>query len=163
MYYFINTFYINSLIGYIYEFLLNLTKGKIINNLLLEPIKPIYGIGVIIVLLIKKYIFKTNLKRITKIIIFIVLTFIIITSFEYISGKLMHKFLNKTLWSYKHRYFHIGKYICLEVSILWTTLSTLYVFILEEKISKVIKKIPVWFTNILLIITITDILLSLII
>lgn len=163
MYYYINTFYINSLIGYIYEFLLNLTKGKIINNLLLEPIKPIYGIGVIIVLLLKKYIFKTDLKKVTKIILFIVLTFIIITLFEYISGKLMHKFLNKTLWSYKHRHFHIGKYICLEVSILWTTLSTLYVFILEEKISKVIKKIPVWFTNILLIITITDILLSLII
>ena len=143
MYYYINTFYIYSFIGYIYELILNFTtKGKIINNLLTEPIKPIYGVGAII--------------------IFTISVFILLTLFEYLTGIFSHKLLGKTLWNYKHKHFHIGKYICLEVSILWTILSLLYVFILKKKTDKIIKKIPEWFSNILIITTITDILLILI-
>ena len=164
MYYYINTFYIYSFIGYIYELVLNFTtKGKIINNLLTEPIKPIYGVGAIIIFLLDKYILKKiKIKKKYKIIIFTISVFILLTLFEYLTGIFSHKLLGKTLWNYKHKHFHIGKYICLEVSILWTILSLLYVFLLKKKTDKIIKKIPEWFSNILIITTITDILLILI-
>lgn len=162
MYYFINTFYIYSLIGYIYELLLGIiTKGKIINNLLFEPIKPIYGIGVLFILLLEKLILKnkkTNKKH--RLTLFIIITFISLTTFEYLTGIAIHHFLGKTLWNYKHKHLHIGKYICLEVSILWTILSIGYIYFFKEKTNRLIKKIPAWFSNTLLIITITDILIS---
>lgn len=165
MYYYINTFYIYSLFGYIYELLLGIiTKGKIINNLLFEPIKPIYGIGTLFVLFLEKKILKNkDIKKEYKILIFIVTVFVSLTLFEYLTGVTCHKFLGKNLWNYKHKHFHIGKYICLEVSILWTVLSVIYTYYLKERINKIIKKIPVWFSNTMIIITITDILVSLII
>lgn len=164
MYYYINTFYIYSLVGYIYELILGIiTKGRIINNLLYEPIKPIYGIGTLFVLFLEKKILRNkNIKKKYKLLLFIVVVFISLTLFEYLTGVACHKFLRKDLWNYKHKHFHLGKYICLEVSILWLILSLAYIYYFKEKTDKSIKKIPVWFSNTMIIITITDILVSLI-
>lgn len=164
MYYYINTFYVYSFVGYVYELVLGLiTRGKIINNLLYEPIKPIYGIGTLFVLLLEKKILKNkNIKKKHRLLLFIITVFISLTFFEYLTGVTCHKLLGKNLWNYKHKHFHLGKYICLEVSVLWVILSLVYIYYSKNKTDKLIKKIPAWLSNTMIIITITDILFSLI-
>jgi len=71
--------------------------------------------------------------------------------------------VHKVLWNYSDMKFNLGKYICLEVSFVWGIMSIVFLYVLKPFFDKVLKKIPVWFSNIMLIITITDILLSLII
>ena len=164
MYYYINSFYIYAFLGYIYEIIANLVlHHKIFPNLLVEPIKPIYGFGVLIVLIIEKTVFnKLNFKKRTKIIIYFLSTITVLTALEYLTGIILHKIFHKSFWNYNHYILHIGKYICLWVSLIWGIMSIIYLFVLKEKIDKIIKKIPHWFTNTMLIITTCDILLSLI-
>ncbi|MBR4618788.1 MAG: putative ABC transporter permease [Bacilli bacterium] len=164
MYYYINSFYIYGFIGYIYEVIVGfLLHHKFFPNLLTEPIKPIYGFGVIIILLIQKIIFnKLKLSKKAKIITYFFTTIIVLTTLEYLSGIVLKMIFHKSFWNYSNYFLHIGKYICVWVSILWGIMALLQYFLLKPKIDKIIKKIPKWFTNIVLIITIIDILISLI-
>ena len=165
MYYYINNFYIFGFIGYIFELLQGLIlRHKFINNILFEPIKPIYGIGIVLVIIIERTIFN-NLKISKKFKLFIIFitAFILLTLLEYLTGIILEKTIHKSLWDYRHFILNIGRYISIEVSILWGIISVLFVGLIQKKTDKVIKKIPVWFSNIMLIITITDILLTIII
>ena len=165
MYYYINNFYIFGFIGYIFELLQSLIfRHKFINNILFEPIKPIYGIGIVIIIIIEREIFN-NLKISKKLKLFLVFitSFILLTLLEYLTGIILEKMIHKSLWDYRNFILNIGRYISIEVSTLWGIISVLFVGIIQKKTDKFIKKIPVWFNNIMLIITITDILLTLII
>lgn len=165
MYYYINNFYIFGFIGYIFELLQSLIfRHKFINNILFEPIKPIYGIGIVIIIIIEREIFN-NLKISKKLKLFLVFitSFILLTLLEYLTGIILEKMIHKSLWDYRNFILNIGRYISIEVSTLWGIISVLFVGIIQKKTDKFIKKIPVWFSNIMLIITITDILLTLII
>lgn len=165
MYYYINNFYIFGFIGYIFELLQSLIfRHKFINNILFEPIKPIYGIGIVIIIIIEREIFN-NLKisKKSKLFLVFIVSFILLTLLEYLTGIILEKTIHKSLWNYRHFIFNIGRYISIEVSTLWGLISVLFVGIIQKKTDKFTKKIPVWFSNIMLIITITDILLTLII
>ena len=166
MYYYINNFYIFGFIGYIFELLQGLIlRHKFINNILFEPIKPIYGIGIVLVIIIERTIFN-NLKISKKFKLFVIFitAFILLTLLEYLTGIIiLEKTIHKSLWDYRHFILNIGRYISIEVSILWGIISVLFVGLIQKKTDKKKKKIPVWFSNIMLIITITDILLTIII
>ena len=165
MYYYINNFYIFGFIGYIFELLQGLIfRHKFINNILFEPIKPVYGVGIVFVIVIERTIFN-NLKISKKLKLFLVFitSFIILTLLEYLTGITLEKTIHKSLWDYRCFLLNIGKYISIEVSMIWGLVSVLFVGFIQKRTDKVTKKIPVWFSNIMLIITITDILLSIII
>lgn len=164
MYYYINNFYIFGFIGYIFELLQSLIfRHKFISNILFEPLKPIYGIGIVLVIIIERTIFN-NLKISKKLKLFLVFitAFILLTILEYLTGITLEKTIHKSLWDYRHFFLNIGRYISVEVSTLWGIIAVLFVGYIQKKTDKIIKKIPVWFSNIMLIITITDILLSII-
>lgn len=165
MYYYINSFYLYSFLGYIYENLLHLIiKGKFLKNVLYEPIKPIYGIGLIIIIIIERFIFnRIKVSKRLKIFLVFITTIVVLTALEGISGVILEKLVHKVLWNYSDMKFNLGKYICLEVSFVWGIMSIVFLYVLKPFFDKVLKKIPVLFSNIMLIITITDILLSLII
>ncbi len=165
MYYYINNFYIFGFIGYIFELLQSLIfRHKFINNILFEPIKPIYGIGIVIIIIIEREIFN-NLKisKKSKLFLVFIVSFILLTLLEYLTGIILEKTIHKSLWDYRRFILNIGRYISIEVSTLWGLISVLFVGLIQKKTDKVTKKIPLWFSNIMLIITITDILLTLII
>lgn len=165
MYYYINNFYIFGFIGYIFELLQNLIfRHKFINNILFEPLKPIYGIGIVLVIIIERTIynnFKINKKL--KLFLVFITSFTLLTILEYLTGIILEKTIHKSLWDYRHFLFNIGRYISIEVSIIWGLIAVIFVGFIQKRIDKLTKKIPVWFSNIMLIITITDILLSIII
>ena len=164
MYYYINNFYIFGFIGYIFELLQSLIfRHKFISNILFEPLKPIYGIGIVLVIIIERTIFN-NLKISKKLKLFLVFitAFILLTILEYLTGITLEKTIHKSLWDYRYLLLNIGRYISIEVSTFWGIISVLFVGYIQNKTDKIIKKIPVWFSNIMVIITVTDILLSII-
>lgn len=164
MYYYINNFYIFGFIGYIFELLQGLIfRHKFINNILFEPIKPVYGVGIVFVIVIERTIFN-NLKisKKSKLLLVFITSFVILTLLEYLTGITLEKTIHKSLWDYRHFLLNIGRYISVEVSSLWGIISVLFVRYIQNKTDKIIKKIPVWFSNIMVIITVTDILLSII-
>ena len=105
---------------------------------------------------------KNQSKRLKIFLVFIT-TIVVLTALEGISGVILEKLVHKVLWNYSDMKFNLGKYICLEVSFVWGIMSIVFLYVLKPFFDKVLKKIPVLFSNIMLIITITDILLSLII
>ena len=97
MYYYINSFYLYSFLGYIYENLLHLIiKGKFLKNVLCEPIKPIYGIGVIIIIIIERFIFnRIKVSKRLKIFLVFITTIVVLTALEGISGVILEKLVHK--------------------------------------------------------------------
>mgnify|MGYP002658158334 CR=1 FL=1 len=70
MYYFI-FFFIYSFIGFIYENIIEFVRGKKPGSgMLYGPFTPIYGIGVLLILVISKFIFNIlNLNKVLEVII----------------------------------------------------------------------------------------------
>ena len=58
--------------------------------------------------------------------------------------------------------YNIGHYISLEISNIWGLAGIVVIYILKPLIDKVIKKIPKWLTYILMVLFITDSILTLI-
>ena len=84
-----------------------------------------------------------------------IISSLILTTLEFICGNLLETLFHRYYWNYSNLYFSFGKYIALEVSIVWGLVSYLVIFI-NSKIEKYIKKIPKPITIILSIIFIID-------
>lgn len=162
MYYYINSFYLYGIIGYLFENILSLvTRGSFMDNILYEPVKPIYGFGVVIIIMLERLVFnRFKMRKLYKIIAVFLLSTLVLTGLEQLTGVLMEAIFHKAFWDYTDMYFNFGKYISLEVSLIWGVMSVIFVLFIQPFFDKIIKKIPVWFSNIMIIITITDICLS---
>ena len=75
-----------------------------------------------------------------------------------IGGILIEKIFGIVFWDYSDCKYNIGKYICLEMSLLWGIASIAFIYLLKPLIDKIIKHIP----NIVIYILIFLILLDLI-
>ena len=156
--YYINYFFIYSIFGYILETItLLIINSKKTSGILYGPWTFIYGIGVIIILLLEKLIFskkKWN-KWLKRILLFLTVA-ITLSIIELVGGILIEKIFNKTFWNYTNHKFNIGKYISLEMTLVWTILSIIFVYILKPLTDKIITKIPKLLTYILIILMIID-------
>lgn len=162
--YYINCFFIYSFIGFIFEKFIGLIiSNSFDSGILYGPITPIYGFGVIIILIISKYLFyHLHMNRwIETIITFLSLIFIL-TFLELLGGLLIENLFNISTWDYSNLMFNIGKYISLEISIIWGFLALLIIYLIHPKLDKFIIKIPRFVTIIMLIIFIIDLILTLV-
>ena len=162
--YYLNCFFIYSFIGFILENIVYFIIGHGSNSgFLYGPITPIYGICSILIIIISNFLFKKlHLKRwVETVFVFVVLT-IIITVLEFIGGNLLEHFLNMRLWDYRNMMFNIGRYIALEISIVWGLLAIILIYIVKPLMDKLIKKIPNYITIICLIIFVIDLTVTLI-
>ncbi len=162
--YYLNCFFIYSILGYIIE-----TVYSIINNINYESgflhffWTPIYGIGTLLILFISKYIFKElHLKKYIETIIVFLTLIIILSLMELLGGYLIEIIFNRTFWDYSHYKYNIGKYICLEISLIWGILSIIVIYIIHPLFRKIIKKIPKYITYILILLFIIDIIYTII-
>lgn len=151
--YYINSFFIYSFFGYIYECIYN----KIKNNengsgILYGPYTPIYGIGSVIILLVSKYIFSLlKLPKILEILIMLISITIILTFLEWLGGTLIEKIFKVTFWNYRRFKYNIGKYIALEVSIIWVLGALLIIYVIQPFLDKFIYLIPNYITYLLIL------------
>ena len=143
--YYLNYFLIFSLLGHIIESFFY-SSGD--SGILLSYWTPIYGIGVIIILLINKYINKFKLNNIFRIFILFILSSIILSIIEALGGYLIKWIFNTELWNYSNHKFNIGRYTSLKMSIIWG-LSSIVIYFIRPITDKFINKIPKIVTYIL--------------
>lgn len=153
--YYINYFFIFSILGHFIESFFY-SSGD--SGILYGYWTPIYGIGTIIILLINKFIEKFNLNKILKIILLFVGSMIILSSIEVLGGYLIKWIFNKELWDYSNHKFNIGKYTSIEMSLIWGLSSILLIYFIKPIVDKIISKIPRFFSYILIILMIIDLL-----
>lgn len=156
--FYINCFFVYSIVGYLFESILSIIRSKNFSSgILYGPWTPIYGIGANIILILSNYIFKHLyfVKWREIVIVFFVVMFFL-TFIEWIGGVLIEKFFHIIFWSYEEFQYHIGKYIALEVSLLWGFLSLVLIYIIHPYISIFIIKVPGYITYILIILMLID-------
>lgn len=160
--YYINSFFIYSFLGNIFETILSFfTKQKFNSGILRGPLTPIYGIGVILIILISKSVFANlHLSRLKEtIIVFFILIFTL-TLLEWLGGILIEKLFGVIYWDYSRFPLHIGHYISVEISLLWGILSILFIYVIKPIIDPLVKSIPSFVTIGLLLILGIDIIVT---
>lgn len=158
--YYMNYFFIFSILGHILESFVY-QNGE--SGILLGWWTPIYGVGVVIILLLDKYIFeKLRVSKIIKCLLIFLIGSICLSIIEAIGGYLIEWIFHTIFWDYSYLKFHIGKYIALEMAIIWGLGSVLIVCFLKPIFDKIIRKIPKFFPYLLLIIFMFDLILTIV-
>ena len=151
--YLLNCFFIYSILGFLLEGTYTLiTSNHFSSGILYGPWTPVYGFGAILTIIISQKIFKKMHKsRFTETLVtFIVLT-IVLTLIEWLGGIIIENVFHETLWNYKNFQFNIGKYISLEMALIWGLISIFIIYFIKPIIDKIEKKIPKSLTYTLLI------------
>lgn len=157
MYYF-NYFFIFSIIGHMIESLIYYNGDS---GILFGWWTPVYGLGVVIILLISKLIRNIKTNKIIKLILLFVISAILLSILEAIGGYLIEWLFGYSFWDYRDYKFNIGKYTALEMGIVWG-LSSIVVIFIKPFFDKIISKIPKYFTYILIILFILDLFFTII-
>ena len=103
--YFLNSFFIYSILGYIFETIGGIiTKTNYKSGILHGPWTPIYGIGVVVILLLSNYFFKNlHMPRWKETIIVIIILAVFLTCLEAIGGILIEKTSGIVFWDYSDK------------------------------------------------------------
>lgn len=113
-----------------------LNTGRFVNRGFLNgPVCPVYGCGVLVVIVV-----LTPLKDNFLILFFG--SFILTTVIEFITGFLLEKLFHNQWWDYSNEHFNICGYVCLKFSILWGFACTLIMDVIHPTIYKLIKIVP---------------------
>ena len=157
--YYINLFFIFSILGFLIEKIFNITRDS---GILYGFWTPIYGVGVCVTIfifnLLEKRIHMTKFK---KIVISFSIGFFILTLLEYLGGFLIERLLRVSFWDYSNQPFNIGKYTSLKMALIWGISSIFIIFIVRPITKKWIAIIPNTITYILIILYVIDSIITL--
>lgn len=158
MFYYINIFFMFSMFGYIMECIFNfICKENPGSGILSLPWTPIYGFGSVLILLVYNFIQKSiHLLGYQKAILLGFSMMIILTIIELIGGIFIEKVFHKVFWDYRKFKFNIGKYISLEVSLIWAFSSVIISYIVIPFLKPYILTIPEYITITFIILFILD-------
>lgn len=161
-------FAIYSFLGWILETVFaSANERKFINRGFLTGFFcPIYGFGAILIVRVSAFIsiyiksyYKSTLTN-------VIISIILVTALEYITGFILEKFFNCKWWDYSDNYANINGYICLKYSFLWGIIAIMMLQIVHPIILKTNFNISfqekVYFVMIFLIYFISDIIKSVI-
>lgn len=162
--YYINIFFIYSILGFLFESILMMVSGNHFFNsgVLYGPWAFIYGIAVFILMSLDKFLRDRRLPKWLEIVLFYVGACLLMTLIEYIGGNLIEKIFHLVYWDYTNMAHNFGNYICLEISLFWGLFATLVNYLLTPLTKKLAKKIPWYLTVILVVLFIIDIIATII-
>ncbi len=153
----LNKFFLFSIFGFLFEtFLFSLIGMHNQSGFLFFWWTPFYGIGVLIIeglyyLMLKK-VHHTKKRN----FFLFILYFFTLSLLEFIGGFLLEALHGYRLWSYEMVALHIGKYISIPTSLVWTVFAFLYLYFVKPFTDRIIKKIPKGITVVLSILFILD-------
>ncbi len=156
MYYYTNIFFLFSIIGHFLETIIHPSYDS---GILVGYWTPVYGFGVVIILLIYEVIEEKIINRKwLRPILLVVISTIILSVMEMIGGYLIQMVFHRVFWNYNGHKFNIGLYTSLEMAGVWGIASLIIVYILRPILNLFINKIPKWITWVLVFLFILDIL-----
>ncbi|MGN0643156.1 MAG: hypothetical protein ACI4JJ_08405 [Huintestinicola sp.] len=109
------------------------------------PICPIYGFGVLMIVIFFRPIENTFFPL-------FLASGLLCTTFELLVGVGMEKLFNNVWWDYSHEKFNFKGYICLKVSILWGLGCVLVVRVVNPAVEKAVDMLPVKAGKIIIVI-----------
>ena len=129
-------FLVYSILGWIMESIVrSISEKKLINTGFLKgPYCPIYGIGAIIM-----FSFLESFKN--SVIVLFIISFIVLTLWEYLVGVLLEKTFHTKYWDYSDQKFNIQGRVCLTNSICWGVLGVVFVKYIHPFMQGLIAKI----------------------
>jgi uncharacterized membrane protein len=163
MYYYINVLYFFSLFGFVLESTVYKISGSNRHSgIFYGPITMVYGFGVLVLILIKKYFFdRIKCNKYLKLVIVYIVSVITLTFIEWLGGTILNLVFDIDMWDYTKKLYNFGKYICLELALIWGLLGTVYVCYLKDFFDKFIGLIPKKLTILIVIVNLLDTLLVL--
>ncbi|MEY8392834.1 putative ABC transporter permease [Lachnospiraceae bacterium 45-W7] len=111
------------------------TKNFINRGFLNGPVCPVYGFGVLVVILA-----LTPLKK--NFLLLFAGSFMMTSMIEFITGFLLEKLFHNQWWDYSEENFNLCGYVCLKFSILWGLGCTLVIDVVHPAIYKMIVVTP---------------------
>lgn len=87
---------------------------------------------------------------------------VVLTGLEFLGGILIEKIFNQVFWDYRYLKFNFGKYVALEITLIWGIFSLAFIYILKPLFEKFINKIPRWLTILVSVIMVIDFIFTLI-
>ena len=137
-----------------------LKTGKFVNRGFLNgPVCPIYGFGVLSVVLVLEPV-KDNL------LLLFFGSMVFTSLLEFLAGFAMERIFHDKWWDYSSNPFNIKGYICLEFSVMWGIACVLVVDIIHPIIMKLVNALPhtlsLWLMAALYVLLVTDAVLTLV-
>lgn len=159
--YHISCFVIYSFLGFIFEtvlfFILN---KKFDSGFLFGPWTIIYGFGFLTVNFAFNYLRNKFNNKYSIYFLLFIFSVIFLTLIEFIGGFLIEKILGIVWWNYEKYFLHIGKYVCIWISLIWAFLALLNIIFVKPFVDGILFKIPKFIFIILFGILIIDFTLS---
>lgn len=158
MIYCINSLFVYSFLGFVMESVVFKIKNlNIHSGIFFGPITEVYGFGAISLILLKKYFFdKLTCNKYLKVFITFISCSIFLTLVEYVGGNVLNMVFDIDMWNYTKKEFNLGKYICLDLALVWGLFGTLYIYYVKRFIDKYISLISLKMTYSFVIINIVD-------
>ena len=121
-------FLLFSVVGWILELIYrSLITKKIVNpGFMTGCVVPLYGFGAIILNFVCKFFLDVDFK--ISIVSIFIISMILLSTLEYITGYILFKFFNMKLWDYSDQKFNINGFVCLKFSFVWGFLSLIYFY-----------------------------------
>lgn len=162
--YYTNTIILYSFLGFCLESTVyKISKSKRYSGICYGPITYVYGFGILALTLLKEHFLdKLKCHKILKLVITFLTAWIALTIIEWLGGHILHQIFDINMWNYTKKPYNFGKYICLELSLIWGLFGTLYVYYLKDFFDQFLALIPKKLTLALLAIQALDITLTLI-
>lgn len=128
-----------AIMGWISEVIFAALKtGRFVNRGFLNgPLCPIYGFGVVAVVL-ALWSVRDNM------ILLFAGSFILTTALEFVTGLILEKVFHDHWWDYSKEPFNIKGYVCLRFSIMWGIACVMVVKVLHPLVEAGTDALPVW-------------------
>ncbi|GFN36578.1 putative ABC transporter permease [Tepidimicrobium xylanilyticum] len=138
-------FTVYSFMGWIMETAFaSITQKKFINRgFLIGPFTPIYGFGAIMIIQSSTWIGNMFGNYYISLLMCIVISTLLVTALEFITGYALEKVFNAKWWDYSNNMMNLKGYICLSYSLLWGLLAFLLIQVVHPLITQFIYLIPV--------------------
>ena len=132
-------FVLYSFLGWVMEtcYCSILERRLVPRGFLYGPICPIYGGGVVLMVL-----FFTPLKK--NLVLFYVVAVVVMTSWEYFVGWVLEITTHVKYWDYSQYRFNLKGRVCLWVALTWGILSYIVIFFIHPPIQAQMEHLPMW-------------------
>ena len=130
------TFIFYAFLGWCFEMIhMGITTNEVVNRGFLNgPIIPIYGAGVLSILLLLKPL-KHNIVLLTICIV------LICSIIEYLTSYVMEKMFGLRWWDYENKPLNLHGRICFETMSMFTVMALFIVYYLDPVFQKMIDKV----------------------